>query len=283
MMERPFVNVIIPTFNRAKELQRALHSVFCQDYPHFDVWVIDDGSTDETSLMMNEFLSQNKRLHYIKTENRGVSAARNLGILKSVGDWCAFLDSDDEWLPHKLSRQVNFMKKSPHIPLIHGEEIWIRNGKRVNQKKIHQKSGGFIFRRCLQLCLISPSAVMIKRSVLEEMEGFDEAFTVCEDYDLWLKMTSLYEVGFIEDPLINKYGGHDDQLSRKFKAMDYWRVKSIDRLLKRGSLKKDDQDAAILELRRKANILLMGYKKHNNFAHFDEISNLYHLYGKDGE
>jgi GT2 family glycosyltransferase len=124
---------------------------------------------------------------------------------------------------------------------------------------------------------------MIKRSVLEEMEGFDEAFTVCEDYDLWLKMTSLYEVGFIEDPLINKYGGHDDQLSRKFKAMDYWRVKSIDRLLKRGSLKKDDQDAAILELRRKANILLMGYKKHNNFAHFDEISNLYHLYGKDGE
>ena len=132
-MIEPFINVIIPTFNRSEELKRALRSVFAQDYPHFDVWVIDDGSTDNTPQVIEEFSTQ-KNLNYIKTENRGVSAARNTGILKSKGEWCAFLDSDDEWLPHKLSRQVEFIRKNPTIPLVHGEEIWIRNGKRVNQK-----------------------------------------------------------------------------------------------------------------------------------------------------
>ncbi|MEE2744149.1 MAG: glycosyltransferase [Bdellovibrionota bacterium] len=273
-MIEPFINVIIPTFNRSQELKRALKSVFAQDYPHFDVWVIDDGSTDNTPQVIEEFSTQ-KNLNYIKTENRGVSAARNTGILKSKGEWCAFLDSDDEWLPHKLSRQVEFIRKNPTIPLVHGEEIWIRNGKRVNQKKIHQKSGGYIFRRCLQLCLISPSAVIIKRDVLQKLEGFDEEFTVCEDYDLWLKMTSIYEVGFIKDPLIYKYGGHEDQLSRKFKAMDYWRVKAIDHILEKGQLNKDDKSAAIEELKKKAEILLMGYKKHNNLENYKEVSDLY--------
>ena len=284
--EKPFISVIIPTYNRAKELKRAVESVLNQDYTNFDLWIIDDGSTDETSKLIEEFKKDHSKgdkdlkptIHYIKTENQGVSAARNVGIHHSKGDWCAFLDSDDEWLKDKLSRQVEFSLDNPEIKIIHGEEIWIRRGKRVNQKKIHQKSGGRIFQRCLKLCLISPSAVMIERGLLEEMNGFDENFVVCEDYDLWLKITSKYEVGYIKEPLITKYGGHDDQLSHKFKAMDYFRVKSIHNLLRSSKIDGEDKQRAEEEIVRKSDILLLGYEKHNNLEHFDEIKEIKMMY-----
>ena len=284
--EKPFISVIIPTYNRAKELKRAVESVLNQDYTNFDLWIIDDGSTDETSKLIEHFqISLSKEvkdfkpiIHYIKTANQGVSAARNVGIKHSKSDWCAFLDSDDEWLKDKLSRQVEFSLDNPEIRIVHGEEIWVRRGKRVNQKKIHQKSGGRIFQRCLKLCLISPSAVMIERGLLEEMNGFDENFVVCEDYDLWLKITSKYEVGYIKEPLITKYGGHDDQLSHKFKAMDYFRVKSIHNLLKSSKIDGEDKQRAEEEIVRKADILLLGYKKHNNLEHFDEIKKIKMIY-----
>jgi len=284
--DEPFISVIIPTYNRVKELKRAVESVLNQDYQKFDLWIIDDGSTDETSKLIDQFKSDLSKedkdfkpvIHYIKTENQGVSAARNVGICHSKGDWCAFLDSDDEWLKDKLSRQVQFSLDNLEIKIIHGEEIWIRRGKRVNQKKIHQKSGGRIFQKCLKLCLISPSAVMIKRDLLEEMNGFDEDFVVCEDYDLWLKITSKYSVGYIKEPLIMKYGGHDDQLSHKFKAMDYFRVKSIHNLLNSSKLEGEDKERAREEIVRKAGILILGYEKHNNLEHFDEIKEIKMMY-----
>ncbi len=284
--DEPFISVIIPTYNRAKELERAVNSVLNQNYTNFDLWIIDDGSTDETSKVIEKFQSKTLKedsdfkpaIHYIKTENQGVSAARNLGIRHSKGNWCAFLDSDDEWLKDKLSRQVKFCIDNPDIKIIHGEEIWIRRGKRVNQKKIHQKSGGRIFQKCLKLCLISPSAVMIERALLEEMNGFNEDFVVCEDYDLWLKITSKYTVGYIKEPLITKYGGHEDQLSHKFKAMDYFRVKSIHNLLESSKIEGEDKEKAKEEIVRKADILLLGYEKHNNLEHFNEIKEIKMIY-----
>ena len=110
------------------------------------------------------------------------------------------------------------------------------------------------------------------------MNGFDENFVVCEDYDLWLKITSKYEVGYIKEPLITKYGGHDDQLSHKFKAMDYFRVKSIHNLLKSSKIDGEDKQRAEEEIVRKADILLLGYKKHNNLEHFEEIKKIKMIY-----
>ena len=191
------ISVVIPTYNRNHTLKRAIDSVLRQTYKNFELIVVDDGSTDKT---VESLSCYKEKIHLIKLgKNHGVSLARNVGIHASKGEYVCFLDSDDEWLEDKLQRQVNLLSQKKYN-LIHGEEIWIRNGKRVNQKKIHQKYGGWIFEKCLPRCLISPSAAMANKKVLLELGGFDEEFPVCEDYDLWAKITSRYEVGFIEGP-----------------------------------------------------------------------------------
>lgn len=261
------ISVIVPTFNRAHTLRRCLDSVLNQTYPPTEIIVVDDGSTDNTEELLKDYEG---KIIVHKIENSGVSAARNYAIERCSGDWVALLDSDDEWLLNRLQEQVDYLKIFPNIKLVHGEEIWVRNGKRVNPKKIHKKSGGYIYQNCLPLCCISPSASLLKKEVLEEFGGFDESFPVCEDYDLWLKITSKYEVGFIETPIITKYGGHEDQLSRKYFAMDLWRVRSMKRMLN-SKLMKDDRLATIDELIRKSEILIQGYKKHENLGDLPEV------------
>ena len=271
-MANQSISVIIPTFNRASVLARAIDSVLNQTFRPIELIIVDDGSSDETESLVAKY--ENPLIQYIKTENRGVSAARNTGIKKSAGDWIALLDSDDEWLSERLERQITLLNDEPKLRFVHGEEIWIRRGKRVNQKKIHQKFGGFIFERCLPLCLISPSASLIEKSLLFEMGGFDEEYIVCEDYDLWLKITSLYPVGFIKEPIIVKHGGHEDQLSGQYKAMDYWRVRSMDRILEIRDLDTSQIPVVKSEILRKCEILRMGYLKHENLENLTFIESL---------
>ncbi|MBL6989254.1 MAG: glycosyltransferase [Bacteriovoracaceae bacterium] len=271
------ISVIIPTYNRQDYILRAIKSVVKQEQVDFDLFIIDDGSTDNTQKVVLGYICEHclsEKITYIKTENKGVSAARNLGIKKSNGAWLSFLDSDDEWLPGKLCAQVEFLQSNPSINIVHGDEVWIRNHKFVNQKKKHKKYGGRIFHKCLPMCLISPSAVMIKREVLLDAGCFDESFPVCEDYDLWLKLTSIYEVGFISKPIIKKYGGHDDQLSKKFFAMDYWRIKSLMNIINIRKFSPLTQTMIYNEIIYKANILLAGYKKHNNMEYFEEVKEI---------
>ncbi len=269
----PLVSVIIPSFNRAHTLERAVSSVLKQSFSDFECIIVDDGSTDDTSNIIHQLQAQDERVKSIVSENQGVSAARNLGFSISCGQWIALLDSDDEWLPRKLEAQLELSKKKPEVPLIHGEEIWIRNGKRVNQKFKHKKVGGYVFKDCLPLCFISPSTALMKRSLYEEMKGFREDFVVCEDYELWLRVSSRYEVGFIEEPVIHKYGGHVDQLSFKYKAMDYWRVKAMEEIYRNRNypLKQDEEVALVDILLEKCRILKIGYTKHNNLEHIPYI------------
>ncbi len=257
------ISVIIPTFNRGPLLLRAIHSVLNQSYKNFELIVVDDGSTDDTEALLNPFIN-NQTLKYFKQENSGVAAARNLGAKNSSGAWIAFLDSDDEWLPHKLQQQLLFLKANSHLQIVYSEEIWMRKGVRVNQKQIHKKSGGHIFNECLKQCLIAPSSVMMNRSLYQEMKGFNEEYVVCEDYDLWLRISSLYEIGFIPEPLIIKYGGHDDQLSTKFVAMDMWRLKSMHSILINKSLLEVSRNHLLDRMKEKATILLKGYEKYEN-------------------
>ncbi len=268
-MSQNKISAIIPTFNRAHTLKRALVSVLDQTVPCKEIIIVDDGSSDETEELLKPYI-ESQKIKYVKTINRGVSAARNLGVSIATGDWVSFLDSDDEWLIKKNQLQLESFEKTNHL-LIHGEEIWIRNGKRVNSKKKHKKYGGSIFEKCLPLCLISPSASMIDRSLFKEVGGFDEDFIVCEDYDLWLRITAKHQVGFVETPIIMKYGGHQDQLSTKYKAMDYFRVKSMVKILKLDSFQKLDQKKMKEEINKKCDILLLGYEKHNNMANYNEV------------
>lgn len=272
-MKNELVSCIIPTHDRAYCLRRAVDSVLGQSDENFELIVVDDGSSDETPEVLKEYQTHPK-VKLLHQENRGVSSARNFGAQHARGGWLAFLDSDDEWLPEKLELQRQIWKSSPELSWLHGEEIWVRRGKRVNPKKIHQKSGGDIFERSLKLCLVSPSAVVLKKNLYEEYGGFDESFTVCEDYDLWLRLSKDHLVGFCETPVLIKYGGHEDQLSARYKAMDHWRLRSLLQLLEKGDLSLERQSRVLEEFLRKAEILLTGYQKHGREQDRQQVSNM---------
>ena len=256
---QPDISVIIPAFNRAHTLPRALDSVLSQTLKPREIIVVDDGSTDET----NAVLANYPGLCIISQDNRGVSAARNVGIEKAGGEWLAFLDSDDEWLKEKLEKQWDTICIDDKL-ICHTEEIWIRNGQRVNPMKKHKKFGGMIYERCLPLCVISPSSVMIHRSVFEDVGVFDESLEVCEDYDLWLRICAKYSVLFIDEPLIVKYGGHEDQLSRKHWGMDRFRVKALEKMMSFGALNDEDEKATVNMILQKCGIIINGMKKRGN-------------------
>ena len=253
----PRVSVVIPTFNRWPLVAEAVDSVLTQSYRDFELIVVDDGSTDATA---SELAKLTSWLQFFVTERRGVSAARNLGVSQSRGHYIAFLDSDDVWLNSKLERQTRFMDEHPEFHICQTDEIWNRNGVRVNRRAVHQKPSGDIFSRSLELCLVSPSAVMMTKALFERTGGFDEAFPVCEDYDLWLRISAQHQVPLIPDRLTIKRGGHADQLSRSVWGMDRYRILALQKIL--SSNLDGRQEAAALEiLRQKVAIVAGGARK----------------------
>jgi len=270
----PMVNVVIPTFNRNGMLKDAVDSVLDQDYGNTELIVVDDGSTDATVRTLSAY--QN-RLRLIRQENRGVSAARNTGIRAAAGTLIALLDSDDLWLPGKLRTQVDYFEAHPEALICQTEEIWIRNGVRVNPGKRHRKQAGDIFERSLSLCLVSPSAVMMRKSLLDEVGLFDEDLPACEDYDLWLRIAWRHPVHLIETPLIVKRGGHADQLSR-MPELDKYRIRSICNLLDRGRLSRNQQQACIRMLGTKCAIYAQGCRKRGrpeDALHYEKLPSRY--------
>jgi glycosyltransferase involved in cell wall biosynthesis len=252
------VSVIIPTYNRLPKVREAIDSVLKQTYRDFELWVVDDGSTDGTGQAL-EVLGN--KIKYVSQANRGVSAARNLGLRVSRGKYVAYLDSDDLWEPRKLEIQVGCMEANPQFPLCYTDEIWIRKGVRVNPRKKHAKYSGWIFERCLPLCIISPSSALMKRALFQEIEGFDENLPVCEDYDFWLRITCRYPVLFIDRKLIVKRGGHPDQLSNRSWGNDRYRVMALEKLLSFQDLKAEEREMVSRELVRKCHILSRGFHK----------------------
>jgi glycosyltransferase involved in cell wall biosynthesis len=254
---KPQVSIIIPTYNRAWIIEEAIDSVLAQDYTEFELIVVDDGSTDQTSDVLNAYGNDIKVLCQ---KNKGVSAARNRGIAEASGKFIAFLDSDDLWHPQKLSAQIDFFNQTPDALICQTEEIWVRNGLRVNPKKRHKKPSGMIFKPSLKLCLVSPSAVMIHRGLFDRVGGFDETLAACEDYDLWLRISCRFPIHLIDTPLIIKRGGHEDQLSRGT-GLDKFRIKAIKKIIKSGLLSDDQRRAAVKTLKKKCDIYAAGCRK----------------------
>ena len=261
------ISVIIPTFNRKKTLKRAIQSVLMQSYTPYELIVIDDGSDDGTK----EWLKDNfPNVKYIYQMNSGVSSARNKGIKFARGDWIALLDSDDEWLPSKLKDQANEIELNPAAKFLHTNEIWIRNGVRVNQMKKHKKYGGYIFEKCLDMCRISPSSVLIKKDIFDEIGMFDETLKVCEDYDLWLRFASKYPVHFLDQPLIKKYGGHSDQLSKVDDGIESYRIRSLKKIMNSGILNKKQKTITKDVLVKKMYIYAKGLEKRNKIRELND-------------
>lgn len=264
---RATVSVVIPTRDRAALVGRAIASVLAQKRPADEVVVVDDGSTDGTEAAVAGFPG----VRYERTAPRGVSAARNHGLEIASGDWIAFLDSDDEWLPEKLEVQLSALAAEPEHLVCHTDEIWIRDGRRVNPRRRHAKHGGWIFRHCLPLCAISPSAVVVHRSVFDRVGVFDEELPACEDYDLWLRVAAVYPVLYVDRKLVRKHGGHADQLSRTVEALDRYRIRALEKVLASGILGPADRTAAEATLAEKVAIYADGALKRGRV---DEVRRL---------
>lgn len=263
------VSIIIPTYNRASFLREAIASVLAQDIfqrpdsdVEFEILIIDDGSTDSTEEMA---LSFGQRVAYHYFPHRGVSAARNAGLRLARGEHIAFLDSDDLWLKEKIAIQLSYFKAFPEARVCSTEEIWLRNGRRLNPRLKHRKSSGWIFDRVLTLCLVSLSSSLFHRQVFEEIGGFDESLPVCEDYEFGIRLAWRYPVYFIPKPLIIKRGGHPDQLSRKYWGMDRFRVQALEKALTL-PLKQDERRLVEAEILRKCHILVKGFEKRENWV-----------------
>ncbi len=251
------VSIIIPTFNRWPLVSEAIESVRKQRFREFELIVVDDGSDDGT---MDRLECYGMEITVLRQPRQGVAAARNLGVRHAQGRYLCFLDSDDLWQPRKLQTQMAFMRANPEVKICQTEEVWIRNGVRVNPGKRHHKPSGNIFRASLDLCLVSPSSVMITRGLFEGVGGFDETLVVCEDYDLWLRLAVDTEVPLIPEPLTIKRGGHRDQLSRSTWGMDRFRIRALEKLLASG-LQGEKREWTLEVLECKVAILAQGARK----------------------
>lgn len=276
----PHISVILPTFNRKYFLKEAIESVLQQTYTDFELIIVDDGSNDGTREVVEQFLQNDKRITYVYQANRGVSAARNTGIKNSAGEFIAFIDSDDYWLKGKLETQIAFFDEHPDYSICQTEEVWIRNGRRVNPAKKHKKYAGYIFVQSLPLCIISPSAIMIRRAIFDSVGLFDEELPACEDYDMWLRITPRYPIGLISTPLIVKRGGHPDQLSSSIPHLDKYRIISIEKTLKSNILSPTNYEAAVKMLILKCEIYANGCKKHNKIEEANYYKKIQEKYSK---
>lgn len=278
MIKKPFFSIIIPTFNRKNLLKIAVNSVLNQSFKDFELIIIDDGSTDKTKEMIKSI--KDNRIKYFYQKNKGVSCARNKGIKKAAGKYIAFLDSDDRFTKYKLEIVYETIKKYPKFKIFHTNELWYRNGKILSQKKHHAKPDGDVFDKALKLCCISISTAVIEKNIFEKAGLFDEKLPACEDYDFWLRTACKYQVKLISDCLTIKEAGHIGQQSKKYPAMDIFRIYAIDKLLKKDKLTKKQKESAKNELINKCNIYVKGAKKRKKIKEVEKYQKLIKKYEK---
>lgn len=214
------VSVIIPTYNRKHIIEGAIKSALNQTFKDYEIIVVDDGSTDGTK----EFLeSLHLPITIISKENGGVSSARNVGIHNAKGKYIAFLDSDDAWLPDKLKAQVEYLESRPNIPLVYTDEYIEVNREILSQTRFQRADVGseikdnFLLSGFVQKTPIHTSAVMVQKSVLDEVGYFNETLKIHEDSELWNRISKKYKFGYIDIPLaIFRYKDGVEHLMKDF-------------------------------------------------------------------
>jgi glycosyltransferase involved in cell wall biosynthesis len=269
----PQVSVIIPTYNRRAMVREAIDSVLAQSFRAFELIVVDDGSTDPTDQELSQRTDDRIRFHRI--EHRGPAAARNCGVELANAPMIAFLDSDDLWAPDKLERQVAFMRANPACAISQTDEIWIRDGRRVNPGTRHRKRAGDIFIDSLRTCLISMSATMMRADLFRSLGGFDEIMSAAEDYDLWLRILIDHEAGLLDEPLVTRRGGRPDQTSAATPALDRFRILALAKLLAEERLSAARRIAIAEVLAEKCRIYAGGLRRRDRI----EAARLYEFVG----
>lgn len=281
MAKKPYFSVIIPTYNRRSFLPIAVSSVLEQTFSDFELIVVDDGSTDNTAELFRPGLNRQKCIKYIHQPHQGVSAARNTGIRQTKGEYIAFLDSDDRFCREKLELTYDYIKNNPGYKIFHTDEVWYRSGSLLPQKNYHKKPSGLVFEQALKLCCVSPSTTVIKKEIFDDIGLFDEEFLACEDYDFWLRVTAQYPVYLIPKILTIKEGGRADQQSKKYPAMDKFRINSIRKLLSSNNLTEQQYLLAYKEFKNKCFIYIQGAKKrgkHKEIKYYKDLISKFSTY-----
>jgi glycosyltransferase involved in cell wall biosynthesis len=275
-MPENIVSLIIPTYNRKALLEQALRSVLDQTLSAAEIIVADDGSTDGTADWIAARAAVDSRLRYLSLPHSGFPGrTRNEGARIASGRYLAFLDSDDLWEPGKLQKQLAFFAAHPDIRICHTRERWLRSGREISQAGQRHRTSGDIFSDALKKCIIGPSTVMLERSLFEELGGFREDVEIAEDYELWLRLTSRYPVGYIDEPLVVKRAGHGDQLSEKYAQIEIFRIRALEDLVECGWFKAGEQQReAAAELARKCRIYASGCEKRGRVEEARRYSDL---------
>ena len=247
MDQNPCVSVVIPTYNRAEMLIRAIRSVLGQTYKDYELIVVDDGSTDGTANIMKDY--ETDGFKYIRyNSNEGGAFARNLGLDNSKGKYIAFLDSDDEWLPTKLEKQTKFIENCP--ARVGAVYCLVLDKSDVIRKNPSKPKRGNVYRELLRgWCPPTTSSFLIKAEALKRGVRFDEALTSFQDYDLWIQLSKYWEFDFVPEPLVVFHHHEESRVSidllLRINGLEYFLTKWSERIYKCGG------DHAIDFLRKK--------------------------------
>jgi glycosyltransferase involved in cell wall biosynthesis len=216
----PRLSVIIPSYQRSKTILRALESVSNQTFRDFEIIVIDDGSTDGTADVVSQY---SDKVVYIWQPNRGPSAARNVGIENSSGEFIAFLDADDIWYPQKIEKQISPFQFNPRLGLVCSDVVFAdESGIKQNKTAFASAAPerGMIFNTIFSRSFIGTSTVVIRRICLDEVGQFDEQLKFCEDYELWLRVSESWEIDYVPEPLVQNYLGKDQLSCRRLEMLE---------------------------------------------------------------
>lgn len=282
-MKDPMVSVIIPTYNRVLLLKQALDSVFLQTFRDFEIIVADDGSTDGTDVFLKQLaLQPGVSLRVLSLGHSGFpGAVRNSGAEEARGTFLAFLDCDDLWLPEKLERQTAFFRETPGFRICHTREQWLRGEKTVSQKSQKHQREGNLFSFALEKCILGPSTVMMETSLYRETGGFARDLEIAEDYEYWLRLTSRFPVGYLEEPLTVKRAGDWPQLSEKYGQIEIFRIRALKRLVDSGEFSQEQAKEARRILSQKCAIYAAGCLKRGRREEAAEYSDLANLFFSD--
>lgn len=200
------ISVVIPTHNRAKILTRSITSALSQTHSNIEVIVVSDGSEDNTKDVVNYFEKNDERIKFISyLDAKGANYARNKGAQAASGEYIAFLDDDDEWLPYKLEKQLEKFKENENIGLVSSSVEIIYEKDKVKYNSISNKEGDLSKKILYSNCIGSTSTVMVKTNIFKKVGGFDENLGALQDYDLWIRICQKAYVGAVEDICVRYY------------------------------------------------------------------------------
>lgn len=274
-MNNPLVSVIVPAYNHELYIEDCLKSIVSQTYDNLEIIIINDGSKDNTGLVIEKFIEvQNRKIKYISKENEGLCKTLNMGLKLSKGKYIAFIASDDLWVSTRIEKQINFLENNKNIGLVYSDAYFIKDNKKTEIKYSDYKprisryfkdsiQNTNIYELLLVDNFIIALTVLVRRECYDKAGIFDESLKI-EDYDMWLRITKYYPIGYIDVPLAY-YRLHKTNVSNNMRLMLGEAIKTIFKQFKEEPLKSQPHKIPILFISFFLNALKYKLIKSINF------------------